>query len=136
VSSKWDSGYCQSWKSDSKFEYFSNNNRRVKFILKLRHAPFVGKTKARIVSYKKKNNGNWKKSRRHIGLSMQKNLKKNNCSDIGPTGYSSKSIKKRKQRKTTQFDWGIGLPSKGQRGQSVFGTFHYNNTTKYWNLDW
>lgn len=137
ATSKWDSEYCASWKADEEFSpLFDNGKRKMKFILKLRQAPFIGKTKARIVSYKKKNNGNWRKSRRHIGVSLQKNLKKNNCSTTGPTGYSSKSIKKRKQRKTTQFDWGIALPSKGQRGQSVFGTFYYNNTSNYWALTW
>lgn len=127
------SNSCTTWRSKSDRIQFTNN-RRVKRIVTIRGLPWNTKTKAKIVSFKKKR-GKWRRSRIRLGVGLQKNLKWSCTGAINRTGYKSKSRKRRKQRKVTMVEFEANV-FRAQNGSGVIGDYYYSGSTSGKALEW
>jgi hypothetical protein len=59
--------------------YNSNNTRRCKLKVKIFQIPFSAGMRSKVVSFRKKSNGHWKRSRLDVETTVQGSLYDNNC---------------------------------------------------------
>ncbi len=125
---------CKSYKGQNFWHTYAYN-KKVKKRIAIRSVPFLCKTKAKVISYKKRRN-RWRKHRITLGVSLQTSLKDNNCSYTARQGWKNKSRKRRKSRTARMWDNGFGYALKAQNASSVYGHFYYAGNNASHVLSW
>ncbi len=125
---------CTTWRSKTSYHAYANR-RKVKKTLLLRSVPWFTKTKGKITSYKKRR-GRWRKRPTYIGLGVQRNLKTTCSGPVVRSGYKSKSIKRRRTRRATSYDWGFSHSLRAQKWTGVYATFYYGGSSNNMALSW
>ncbi len=98
------SSECDRWEEKHDKAKFDGNNKQFKWKLSFRSWPWGTISKSKIIAYKKKNNGNWRRYRASLYVSNFGVAYDINCSDA--SDYSNfKGIKRRKKLNTKNY-WG------------------------------
>ena len=126
-------GNCSGWKTKSDKHKYSSK-KRVKRVVFFHNYPYKATGGSKLKSYKKKNNGKWKKHRMNLGVSTQCHLKDNNCWD-DISMWSGWKRKKRKSISKRSTYWGA-TPKKAKKGDSIFGQYEYAGNSTYKILTW
>ncbi len=129
---KHDYRICYSNRRIQDFMFFpNNNNRRVQRRVVIRNysGGLFTHTKAIIISYKKKSNGSWTRSRSYIAPTNESKYNTmSSCSRTSISSTKSRSIKKRKRRAANI--WKGNSPNLGmEKNYGLKGTFRYGSTS-------
>ncbi len=115
---------CRAMKEVSDYRYFSGNTRRVKRKVNIRSTTsYYARFRSKIISYKKKNNGRWRRKRMWMSVAVQTYTF---CSSYSRPGFSGWKTKKRKQLAKYMTHWNNPGHLRARRnGSSVKGYYQY-----------
>lgn len=126
-------GSCTGWKGYNS-EHPYANKRKVKRHVHFHAYPWKAVSKAELTSYKKKNNGNWKKYRISMGVANQTYFRTYYCNPA-TSMWASYKYKTRKSYSRGNTNWGTAI-RRAENGQSVIGYFKYAGNTTSLVLSW
>ncbi|MBA3986301.1 MAG: hypothetical protein H0X63_06980 [Flavobacteriales bacterium] len=124
---------CTLWKSSNTSPEYATN-RKAKRIATFRWLPYYGKSKVKVISYKKSGNS-WNRWRTDLGVGVQSYLYNSSCSTVTAQGWSGMKRKKSKELKKTNIYWGNSV-LQAKNNLSVRGTYEYNGYSSNYNLQW
>jgi len=129
------SGSCDNWKSKEVANEYVTNSKKVIKHVHFHSYPWKGTSSSEITSYKKNNNGNWKKHAIDLGVANQSYFKDNDCyaSVSMWSGWKHKNNKSIEKNNTS---WGAFPQYRAENGASVLGYFEYANISDNLWLTW
>jgi len=126
---------CDNWKSkEVEYQYVTNSKKVIKHV-HFHSYPWKGTSSAEITSYKKNNNGNWKKHAINLGVANQSYFKDNDCY-ASVSEWSGWKRKNNKSIEKNNSSWGAFPQYRAENGASVLGYFEYANISDNLWLTW
>lgn len=126
---------CSGWRSFSDWDYYDNDKKKVYKNITFHNYPWYVRSTTKIVSYKKKWNGNWKRYRRLLGAVNQVYQWPSDCSGSPNSYYSGWKYKTRKSYSRSNTTWGAWLNYTTKPGY-CYGGYYYAGNYKYLVLMW
>ena len=124
---------CDGWEYDDHWDPYANK-RKVYVAINFHSYPWKISSRSKIISYKKKWNGNWKRYRISLGAANQVYWWDRWC-DYKGSSYSNYKYKYRKSYSRYTTYWGSILNWKTQSGYT-YGGYYYNSSYKTLYLTW
>jgi len=126
---------CDNWEQRNiAHEYISNSKKVLKHV-HFHSYPWKGTSSAEITSYKKNNNGNWKKHAIYLGVANQSYFKDIDCY-ASISSWSGWKHKTNKSIEKNISSWGAFPQYRAENGATVLGYFEYaSNANNHW-LTW
>lgn len=128
-----DKSICEGWISYSMWHAYAYKKKVFKEV-SFHNYPWKVTCKSRMISYKKKWNGKWKRYRINMGISNQVRWWDKNCFWVG-SAYETYKYKNRKSYTRYNTIWGSILQYR-TRSYSSYGGFKYNGYSKYVFIAW
>lgn len=97
---------CLPFRKKKDDEEYVDELKKIKVKVRTAHWPWLGKSLSKIINFKRKNNGGWKRDRATLRASLGGQFRKSDCEDNIPAG-AFKSFKFRKKRKVKFHIWGM-----------------------------
>lgn len=126
---------CDGWEKDKKWHYYDNNKKKAYVQITFHSYPWYAICKSKIISYKKKWNGKWRRYRRLLGANNQVYLWNSDCSEGPISYYTSWKYKKRRSYSRYHFEWSVNTTYKTKSGY-CYGQCYYADYYKFLILNW